>query len=184
METLLHQPVLVLTACASLAVLLGHAVLHKLADRATFTFRLTAYGLGAQARWLAPLVIGTETMLCAGLLSPWHALAARGCALLLGIYALAMARLKAQGREVACGCGTGELPVSWALVVRNGLLALWALAGTPPIDASALALTDFVWVSGGVVVSVLLYMCLHQVLGHASHLAAWRRQQGGVRWTG
>jgi hypothetical protein len=41
---------------------------------------------------------------------------------MLGIYALAMALQLMQRRVIDCGCGGQALPVSWVLVVRNGLL--------------------------------------------------------------
>lgn len=176
-----HDPVLVLTACASMAVLLGHAAVHKIFNFEVFRFRVAVYGGGAHARWMAPLLVAIELALCVGLLGPWHGEAALGSALLMALYGACMARLVVAGRTVSCGCGAGELPVSWALVARNGVLTIWALAGAPAMSVTALAAADFLWVVAGVLVAVLLYVCLHQVLGHASHLAAWRRQQGGVQ---
>ena len=181
MGEFINNPVLVLTSCASLAVLMGQAALHKLFHREAWIMEVGGYGYGALASWLAPVVVLLELGLCAGLLSPWHAEAAGACALLLLVYGAAMARVLLQGRTVRCGCGAGELPVSWMLVARNVALALWACAGTPAIDPGAIAAPDLLWVSGGVLVGLLLYVCFHQVLVHAGYLASWRRQQGGVR---
>ena len=166
------DPLLVWIAAAGLAVLLAHAALTKLADRPLFEQHLAAYcvplGLTPLLAWALPLA---EATLALALLSPARGAGASGAAALLLLYAGAMAWHRAQGRALDCGCGGEPLPLSWALVLRNVLLAGGAAVAAAPMGPRAMALGDFGVVAGAVLLGTLLYAALHQVLRHHAHLA-------------
>lgn len=166
------DPLLVWIARACIATLLAHAALAKLADRSLFDTHLAAYGvpdgLRAMAVWALPLA---EAALALALLSPWRDLAALGAAALLLLYGLAMAWHRAQGHALDCGCGGEPLPLSWALVVRNLLLAAVALAAGLPMLPRALGVGDFAVIAAALLLATLLHAALHQMLRHRARLA-------------
>jgi len=165
------DPLLVWIAAAGLAVLLAHAALTKLADRPLFEQHLAAYGLPPALTpvlaWALPLA---EAALALALLSPARAVGAAGAAALLLAYAGAMAWHRAHGRALDCGCGGEPLPLSWALVLRNALLAAGAAVAAAPMGPRPMALGDFGVVAGAVLLGTLLYAAVHQVLRHRAHL--------------
>lgn len=162
-----------LLASASLAVLWGHAALHKAWDREAWRTSLQAYGAGRLTRGAALVLPAAEASLALGLLSDARVAAAWGSAALLLLYALAMARQLWLGRETDCGCGGLSLPVSWALVARNLVLLAWSAVAAQPARLEPGSLQDFVWLVLALPVCVLLYTALHQVLRHL----AWMRTQ-------
>lgn len=166
------DPLLVWIARACIATLLAHAALAKLADRSLFDAHLAAYGvpdgLRAMAVWALPLA---EAALALALLSPWRDLAALGAAALLLLYGLAMAWHRAQGHALDCGCGGEPLPLSWALVVRNLLLAAVALAAGLPMLPRALGVGDFAVIAAALLLATLLHAALHQMLRHRARLS-------------
>ncbi len=84
-------------------------------------------GSGAFQRVFARLLPWIEIGLGVGLiLALFGGLAALGAGALLAGFALAMARSLVSGRRHPCGCGSDRgLPlISWALVLRNGLLVV------------------------------------------------------------
>jgi Methylamine utilisation protein MauE len=171
------DPLLTWIAAACIATLLAHAALAKLADRALFEQHLASFGVPMQLlaplAWLLPLA---EAAAAALLLTPWRGAGALLAATLLLLYAGAMARLRAAGRQPDCGCGGEPLPVSWPLVARNLLLAGIALVSAAPMASRALALFDVAVVAAALLLATLLYAALHQVLRHrARHALAFRR---------
>lgn len=165
------DPLLVWLAAAALAVLFAHAALAKLADLALAEQHLAAYGvppplLAVLARGLALLEAATAV----ALLSPWRTGGAALAAGLLLVYGAAMAWHRARGHALDCGCGGEPLALSWALVLRNLLLAGLALVAARPLAARALVLGDFFVIAGGLVLATLLYAAFHQVLRHRARI--------------
>jgi uncharacterized membrane protein YphA (DoxX/SURF4 family) len=161
------DPLVVWIAAACTATLFAHAALTKAADLGLFEQHLAAFGvppalLGVAARALPAL----ESVAALLLLTPWRAVGAALAALLLLAYAAAMALHLAQGRTPDCGCGGEPLPVSWALVARNGALALLAGAAAAPMSPRAAGLGDFLVVAAALLLATLIHAALHQVLRH------------------
>jgi Methylamine utilisation protein MauE len=169
------DPLLVWIARAALAVLLAHAALAKLADRPLFEQHMAAYRLPhpllPALAWALPLL---ELAAAALLLTPWRMAGALLAGALLLIYGAGMALALAQGRELDCGCGGEPLPVSWALVARNAVLASVAGFAAWPAAARALGWQDFLVVAAAVLLATLLYAALNQVLRHQAGLRARR----------
>ena len=172
------DPLVLMLATGALVILMLHASAAKLGDRDLFMQHLAAYGvpdaaLGAMT-WALPLA---ELVAALGLMTPWRALAAGLCAVLLATYAAAMAWQLAHGRRPDCGCGGEPLPLSWALVVRNvALLGLAGLAALPSGDR-AITAGDIAAVVAGWLLLTLLYAAFNQVLRQAAHLDHLDRQR-------
>jgi hypothetical protein len=166
------DPLVVWIAVACIATLFAHAAMAKLADRALFEQHLAGYGVPDRLRpaavWALPLL---ETALALALLSPWRALGGVAAAVLLSVYGLAMAWHRAQGHALDCGCGGEPLPLSWTLVLRNGLLAALALLAGMPMAPRALAGADFLVIAAALLLATLLHAALHQVLRHRARLS-------------
>ncbi len=167
------DPLLVWIAVACLATLFAHAAVTKFADTLLVEQHLAAYGVpGALLTPASRLLPAAELAAALLLLTPWRAAGAVLAALLLAVYAAAMAWQRLHGRALDCGCGGEPLPVSWALVARN--LALAALAGlaAAPMKARAMSIGDFAVVAAAVLLGTLLFAALHQVLRHRAGLEA------------
>jgi hypothetical protein len=165
MTDLLNSPLWVLITASALAVLFAHAALLKASDRELLIHHLAGYGIPVDARnGVAHAVIALEGMTAASLLSPWRSPGAYLAVAMLGIYALAMALQLMQRRVIDCGCGGQALPVSWVLVVRNGLLMMLAWMASQSADMRDLAWIDFWVVMAAVLLMVVLYTAIHQVL--------------------
>jgi uncharacterized membrane protein YphA (DoxX/SURF4 family) len=166
------DPLLVWIAVACTATLFAHAAITKLGDRALFEQHLAAYGvpsaLGGALAWLLPLAEAATALL---LLTPWRSAGAALAAALLLSYAAAMAHHRRQGHALDCGCGGEALPLSWALVLRNLVLAALALGAAAPMTARALALADFLVIAAALVLGTLLHAALHQMLRHRARLS-------------
>lgn len=165
MTDLQLSPFLALSLRGALAWLFVHAAYTKLEDRWVFDHQLAGYGLSGPLRqimvWCLPLTEGLTGCL---LLSPWHRVGAASACCLLLLYALAMAWQRWQGRHVDCGCGGSQgLPVSWALVVRNLLLAVGAAVLMLPAAPSELGRLDLAFAVLAVVLCGVLYASIHQV---------------------
>jgi hypothetical protein len=169
------DPLLPWVASAWLAALLAHAALAKLADRSLFLQHLGAYRLpeaSLQAlQWslpLAELAAAVLLLLPAG--REAGALLAAGLLLAYGAgMAVHLRSGRAQAGGLDCGCGGEPLPVSWALVARNTLLAsLAALAGAPVAErvSGPLGLADFAVVAASLPLAALLYAAFNQLLRH------------------
>ena len=154
-------------AAAMIATLLAHAALAKFADLALLEQHLSVYGvpqaLLPAATRAVPLV---ELLAAVLLLTPWRALGATLAAALLLGYAAVMGWHRALGHELDCGCGGEPLPVSWALVARNAVLAAVALLATAPMGARAMGLGDFAVVVAALALATLLYAAFNEVLRH------------------
>lgn len=159
MEPLLQEPVLTVGLRTFLALLFATAAWSKLQRLEEFhgvvrNFRLLPDAATRGVAWLLP---GVELAVAAALLvRPWAGTAAVAAAVLLGVFALAMAINVLRGRRsIDCGCfrqglGTRQ-PVSWLLVGRNLLLAALALAVAAglPLSREAAALDLVAGIAAG-----------------------------------
>jgi hypothetical protein len=160
------------------ALLFASAALHKVRDLAVFAEVLRAYRVLPQrlvVPWVLPLL---EAGIAAGLLVPAsRAAAALGGALLLVLYALAMALNLHRGRrDLSCGCGSfaERRPIAPWMVGRNALLAAALVAVGLPWTARVLEPVDLMTVGAGVALVTLLYMSADRLLGRiAPQSAAW-----------
>lgn len=89
-------------------------------------------------------------------------------ATLLTLYALAMAINLVRGRfYLDCGCGGPakfSQPISWALVIRNGVLAIIAVVTTLPLAARALSPLDFSTMGLASTAAILMYCSIEQAI--------------------
>jgi hypothetical protein len=165
MDMIWTTPLWVVIAAAAMAVLFAHAALLKVTDLDLLVHHLAGYGVPVSARAsVARTVIALEGFTAGTLLSPWRDLGAGLAALLLGVYALAMALQLLQRRVIDCGCGGQALPISWVLVLRNALLIAVSWSASQPADMRELVWVDFGVVVAAVLLMVVLYTAIHQVL--------------------
>lgn len=180
----MNDPVLLYAASAALACVLLLGALEKLKDIAGFTAIVSAYRI-LPAGWsgaFAWLFVLSEALAGALLLAPARQAAGAQLALLvLAAATLALAFNLLRGhRAIDCGCGgpaasgpgrgTQRGGLSWWLVLRNALLALWA---APALIAAAgqsrgLQWADSAAVFGLAMAAVGLYFTANHLL--ASHL--------------
>ncbi|MBL8312128.1 MAG: DoxX family protein [Rubrivivax sp.] len=159
------DPLILLIAAVWTAALLLHAALAKLVDRPLFHQHLAAYGL---PEVLQPALAGglplAEALAALGLVTPWRPAAALGAAGLLGLYGAAMAWHLLRGHRLDCGCGGAPLALSWALVLRNALLAGVAGVAALPSDGRTPGLADIAVAAAALALGALLFAAFHQLL--------------------
>jgi len=169
----------VLAAAAGFVLLLGTASWRKLNGLGAFQELLADYRLVPSAL-LPPMALAigvAEGALAATwILAPWHVevatVAGVGTAILMGAYAGGIAANLARGRSwIDCGCGGGE-QLSWVLVVRNLVLATFALAPLAIVEPGPPTWSD-VGVSVPVfAVATLLYLATRALLENAAAMAS------------
>ncbi|WP_242671970.1 MauE/DoxX family redox-associated membrane protein [Stutzerimonas kirkiae] len=166
-----------------LVLLFLRAVWHKLADFDRFTGFVADYSL-LPAGWVygaAKLLVGLELASIALLLvPPLNRLGALLALALLAGYGLAMGINLWRGHtRIDCGCGGPAQHLSPALLLRNALLALFAvpvlLVGIAPITPFA-ALAAIV---GGTLLW-LVYNVAEQLLANAGHIQLARQSPGNT----
>jgi hypothetical protein len=173
------DPALAWLIAIALAVLLLASALHKLRDLPGFEAVLSDYDLlPARATGLVPVVartvVAAELMLAVALLvpdaAPW---AGPATALLLGMYALAIAiNLRRGRRDIDCGClgpgagvGTRHGLSPW-LVARNLLLMSLAAAHALPVAQRSLHWLDAITGLGALLVLAWLWQAAHLLIAH------------------
>ncbi|MGH7787783.1 MAG: MauE/DoxX family redox-associated membrane protein [Candidatus Binatia bacterium] len=176
------DPLFSLVARGALALLFASAAVHKLRDIDAFRRAVEGYEL-LPPLWAVPagaLLIAGELGLAVGLWLPRVApVASLGAALLLGLYAWAIAvNLRRGRRDLDCGCGgpARRQMISPALVWRNSLLAAVALLAALPVSGRSLT-----WFDGGTLVAAvaslaLLYAAADGLLANAPGAARLRRR--------
>jgi len=180
----MNDPVLLYAASAALACVLLLGALEKLRDMAGFAAAVSAYRIlpDGWSRAFAWAYAGAEALAGALLLAPSRQAAGAELALLVlatATVALAFNLLRGH-RDIDCGCGGPALRapgrgrqgggLSWWLVLRNAVLALWT---APALLAAAggsrgLQWTDSAAVFGLAISAVGLYFTANHLL--ASHL--------------
>jgi len=174
------DPAVASLLAAAFTLLFAAAALHKLRAPRRFAEVFTAYRILPPA--LAPLAVLVpllELSLAVALLMirARHTAAAMG-ALLLGLYAAAIALNLARGRrELSCGCGgpNDRRPIAPWMVVRNVLLAAGLAALLLPQGTRAFEAADVLTVGAGTAVAALLYMSLDQLLARVAPRGALLR---------
>jgi uncharacterized membrane protein YphA (DoxX/SURF4 family) len=142
------------------------AATHKLNDMADFgsvlgTYRIVPERLVSMAAWL---VTAVELAVGVGLVVHSRVAAIGAAALLIGYGAAIGVNLARGRRAIDCGCGGAPQPLSVALVVRNVLLAVAALALLLPFGTRPLTWVDVVATLLGVLVLGVLYTTANQVI--------------------
>lgn len=177
------DPLPVWIAAAVTAMLFAHAALAKAGDLPLLEQHLAVYGvppvlLPAAARLLPAL----EGLVAVLLLTPLRTPGAVLAAVLLLAYGAAMGVHRWHGHALDCGCGGEPLPVSWALVARNGVLAAVAAVAAAPVAARPMGYADFAVVVAAVTLATLLYAAFNQLLRHHGGLHA-RPSLRRTSWT-
>jgi Methylamine utilisation protein MauE len=170
------DPALRLLLRLSVSLLFLSAARHKLRDPTAFRAALHDYRL-LPAMSLAPAsvaIIALELFAGTGLWLPGISVAAvvTGAAL-LSVYGAAMSINLVRGRRhIDCGCAgpAARRPISAALVARNAILAVLALAAALPGAARALSWVDALTVIGGAAVAALLYAGIDGLLARGPAL--------------
>jgi uncharacterized membrane protein len=174
------DPVIAMTLCGALALLLLWAGGHKLRAFGAFRVTLGDYRLLPAALTLpaAVLLVTVEIALGLALLAPaLRTLAAAGAASLLALYTGAIAANLLRGRrDIDCGCAGPASRQSlheW-LLLRNGVLVVLALLAGLPVTPRPLIWLDGVTVAGGVAVLAALYASIDRLAANAPALARLR----------
>lgn len=163
-----------LTLRAAFALLFAVAVAHKLRHAAEFERTIGGYlrGVGlatsAAGKPLLVVVIALEAFVVVACLTPSMAVVgglAAGGTLLLYAVAIGVNLLRGNTR-IDCGCGWGpsRTTIRPALVVRNVLLAILALAFALPTDVREFAVIDVISVGFATLTFALLYAAGNQLL--------------------
>jgi len=168
------QDPIVTRACASLiAVILLVGGWQKLRDFELFSaavenYRLVSVGL---VRPVALMVPAAE--LTAGVTLLFPATCALGSllasAILFFVTTAVAINLLRGVRDIDCGCGgSSSQTISWALVVRNLVLALLTLPAAQQGIGRALVWGDYFTLVAGVLALVGLYLCTNQLLNNST----------------
>ena len=160
---------------AVLALVFLRAILHKLGGYAEFVGNVRDYRVLPEplAPVIAPAVVALECLAVAGLVLPQTRTPAAilAAALLVG-YAIAIARNLARGRTtIDCGCGGGH-GISPLHVLRNGLLAAFAVPVIAYPSAVLLSSGPFIAAAGCVLVLWMTFLIFDQLLGNHTHANA------------
>ena len=133
---------LVIVCRTAIGLLFARSAVAKLRDRAAFadvvaTYRLLPERAGGMA---ATMLIGLETgaaaLLLAGVARPAGAdVGGAVAALLLALFAAAMAINLHRGRIIPCGCGTDRVVLTPAVCIATATLVLPAAAAAFPVAA-------------------------------------------------
>jgi hypothetical protein len=168
------DPVATGIVVGALVLILCGAAWQKFAEPNAFLAALAGYQIvPAAALSLASKVIpALEATLALGLLIPaTRAWALYASALLLLAYGLGMAINLWRGRSyIDCGCGGSAQPLSWALVLRNSILAMAALAFSGPTADRVFAWLDAVTLLAGVLAFYVIYLLADELLRQASRM--------------
>ena len=170
------DPVVGMIVCSSLALLFAVASAHKLRALSEFAETLSGYRVlpAMLVRPASRLVPVLEGLVAAGLLiRPARESASLAGAVLLAIYAVAMALNLLRGRrQLDCGClgpGGGGV-VSVALVWRNVLMALTlAAAGGTRWSSRRMDWLDLGTALAAACAMALLYVAANGLLASAAH---------------
>lgn len=167
-----------------LAGIFLRAVWHKLRDLPHFVTQVDAYDL-LPPRLVQGVAYALVVLECALVLAlpvpPWWQPPALA-AVLLGVYALAMAINLLRGEEdLDCGCaGAAAYPpgISWRLVGRNALLMLAAAIAALPIAPRAWSLLDVGTIVLGSAAVALLYAGIAQAMANRQRQALYGAARG------
>ncbi|WMT86641.1 hypothetical protein NO932_17340 [Pelagibacterium sp. 26DY04] len=158
------------TAGAFTALLFARAAWHKLSDFTEFTGFVADYELVPErlVRPVSAVIVAAETLVVLAFLVPGGApVGALVAAALLLAYAGGMAINLNRGRDrIECGCGGAAQPLSWSLIARNGVLALFA--ATALLAPIALDLEGAIAAIGAGFTLWLGFVAVEQLLANAA----------------
>lgn len=182
---LLADPITAMALAGCFALILFAAAWHKLADGLMFEAALDAYQLlpGALTAVFARALPIAEAVVGIGLLVPATRNAALPAfAVLMAIYAAAMAINLLRGRsQIDCGCGAEVHLLSWALVARNAVLSLTALALCRTSVAREFDWLDGVTLIGGVLALYAGYLLCDELLRQHGRIVQLARREHSVQ---
>lgn len=155
------DPALRAVLCGGLGLLFLLAAAHKLRAPHVFAAQLTEYRLlPASASLPCAFALALAELALAALLwvPTFSRGAAIGTALLLALYAGAMAVNLARGRyAIDCGCGFAPRPLGAGLLARNALLVAAALAAALPVLPRSLGWVDILTIAAGTLTAALVF---------------------------
>jgi hypothetical protein len=175
------DPVAVGAVVGALALVLFAAAWHKLSEPEVFGGALQAYDL-----------LPAAAVMPAARVLPWVEIATGGALLvpatrdpallafaaLILLYAAAMTVNLLRGRrQIDCGCGGDVHPLSWGLVLRNGVLAAAALSVAGPAIEREFEWLDGVILVAGVLAFYALYLLFDELLRQFSRIAQLRNAE-------
>lgn len=176
------DPVISLVIAASLSVILFTAAQHKFSDHLRFQAQLDAYGLlpAALLPVMARLLPWMEALIFVTLLLPSsRSTAAVMAAALFAVYAAAMAVNLLRGRhDIDCGCGGAPQALSWWLVLRNLVLAGFALVLVLPVAGRPPGWGDLVPFLLLTLLLAMLYQAVGQLVSNQSAMSKRKRSHG------
>lgn len=165
-----------ITGSCFLALVFVRALLHKASGYEEFAANVRNYRVvpDSLAGAVAPLLMALEALVVGGLVLPQtRAMAAMLAVLLLAAYALAIAVNLARGRtSIDCGCGGGGQGISPLHLLRNALVALFALPAIAWPAATGVGASVFAATAGCVLVLWLTFLVFDQLLGNFTHAGA------------
>lgn len=166
---ILSLPAAALTVFITL--IFTRAVAHKLGAFTEFTGFVADYRLVPE-RFVTAVsfaVVGGEAISVGLSLLPGGRSFGLGiAALMLAVYAGAMALNIRRGRPfIECGCGGAVQPLSWSLVVRNGLLVTLALIANL-LPLGPLAMPDAIAAIAAGFALWVVFLLVEQILSNAT----------------
>lgn len=176
------DPVISLVIAVSLSALLFMAAQHKFSDPLRFQAQLAAYSLlpAPTVPVMARLLPWVEALVFVTLLLPsTRSTAAVMAAGLFGVYAAAMAVNLLRGRhDIDCGCGGPPQALSWWLVLRNLVLAGFALMLVLPVAGRTPGWGDLVPFLLLTVLLAMLYQAVGQLVSNQSAMSKRKPRHG------
>lgn len=166
------DPLIVLIISASLALLFFMAARHKMSEPRQFAATLAAYRILPEAlvRPAAKVLPLLEMALVFMILVPFtRSVAAIVAALLLALYALAMAVNMARGRsDIDCGCGGQPQLLSPWLLLRNLVLIAGSCLLLAPVTDRAIVWADAFLLVLMTAVLAMVYLMVEQLVRNHS----------------
>lgn len=173
--SIMTDPVAAGIVIGAVALILFSAAWHKFSEPHTFLAALAGYRIvpAGLLDAMTRLVPTLEAVLGIGLLIPYsRRIALIGASTLMLLYALAIAFNLLRGRSyIDCGCGGTAQPLSWALVVRNAVIAAAALGVSGPTAVRGFEWLDAVTLLFGVLAFYVTYLMADELMRQASRMA-------------
>jgi uncharacterized membrane protein len=167
------DPAISWTVSVALALVLGASAMIKFVDFSEFrgaleNYRIVPEGLSLPAAVIVPM---SELACAIGLLVPrYHLTAAMLLIFLVALFTAAIGINMMRGRlYIDCGCFGPMLrqPLSYRLLVRNGVLMFLGAVVMLADDARAMTTLDVVTITLGALTLVLLYGAANYLLANA-----------------
>ena len=173
------DPVYSLTISVAAGLVLLHGAWQKWQQHETFAAAMQDYELipDVAVPSASRALIGAETAIGLALLwprsHPWALLA--GIALLAVVTAAVVLNLLRGRTAISCGCGGGsDQQISWALVMRNGLFAVFLGLAAQPWLTRELTPIDYLTCFFGALMLAGFYAVVGQLLSNQPRLDALR----------